>query len=68
MPTVPIEDLGDNTSYFNFNVVESKVEDEEGETYLNYDYDQVRITNPVTIEKIEAALTEEGYNLEDIEI
>lgn len=44
-----IEDLGDGASYYNFNVVESA--SEEGD--LIFDYDQVRMKNPVTEQDIE---------------
>lgn len=59
-PPPKIEDLGDGTSYYNFNVVESETED----GYPSFDYDQVRVSNPVTLGKIQVALNQEGYDHE----
>lgn len=59
-PPPKIEDLGDGTSYYNFNVVEAEAE----EGYPSFDYEQVRVENPVTIEKIQEALLAEGYEHE----
>lgn len=50
-----IEDLGDGTSHYNFDVVK----EEEG-----YSYGQVTVINPVTVSKIKEALTSEGYEHE----
>lgn len=55
-----IEDLGDGTSYYNFDVVESLAEG----GYPSFDYEQVRVENPVTIGKIREALLVEGYDHE----
>jgi len=52
-----IEDLGDGTYYYNFDVVTSETEDKE----VRFDYEQVRCEFPVVIEAIEAALATEGY-------
>lgn len=52
-----IEDLGDGTFYYNFNIEES--ENEEGES--NFDYQQVRCKYPVSAEKIQDCLNREGY-------
>lgn len=60
-PITPLENLGDGTTYYNFNVTEKTVEEEDSDPYISYDYDQVRITNPVTLEKINVALQAEGY-------
>lgn len=63
-----IERLSDKDSHYNFNISHSIIEQEEGgEHYDNYDYDQVTVTNPVTQEKIKQAVSQE-YDLEDVEI
>lgn len=36
-----IEDRGDNTYYYNFNIMESEKSYENGSTYINYDYEQI---------------------------
>lgn len=36
-----IEDRGDNTYYYNFNIIESEKNYEDGTTYINYDYEQI---------------------------
>ena len=53
-----IEDLGDSTYYYNFNVVEGVME--TGET--EYNYQQVRCNYPIVLEDIQAALLKENYN------
>lgn len=55
-----VEDLGDGSSFYNFDVIES--EGEEGEAI--FDYDQVRVANPVTRAKVQAALLAAGYEHE----
>lgn len=55
-----IEDLGDGSSFYNFDVIESV--GEEGEAV--FDYDQVRVKNPVTLAKVQAALIAAGYEHE----
>lgn len=55
-----VEDLGDGTSYYNFDVVQS-VRDDGGEVIDNFDYDQVTVSQPVTYSGIISALTDEGY-------
>lgn len=59
-PPPKIEDLGDGSSFYNFDVIESV--GEEGEAV--FDYDQVRVANPVTFPKVKAALLAEGYEHE----
>jgi len=56
-PPPQIEDLGEGTYYYNFNVVESITE--EGDT--KYNYDQVRCTLPVDALAIQTAVDIEGY-------
>lgn len=58
-----IEDLGNGCSYYNFDVVESTVYDDET-GHLNYDYEQVSITNPPAYDKIIAALIAQGYQVD----
>lgn len=55
-----IENLGDGTSYYNFDVVQS-VRDDGGEEIDNFDYDQVTVPHPITYSGIIEALTVEGY-------
>jgi len=53
-----IEDLGDGTYYYNFDVVEETKENEE----ISYNYQQVRCNYPIVLEEIQAALINENYN------
>lgn len=64
-PPPVIEDLGDGTSHYNFDVINSQREDEDSVTE-NYDYDQVTVVNPVTLEKIKEELLKEGYDHEPV--
>lgn len=59
-PPPKVEDLGDGTSHYNFDVVEGSTE--EGDA--SYDYEQVRVSNPVTLEKVQHELIKEGYKHE----
>ena len=52
-----VEDLGDGTFYYNFEVIES--ETEEGDREFNYQ--QVRCEYPVEIQKIQGCLAKENY-------
>jgi len=62
-----IEDLGTGRSYYNFNVSESnKQDDPDSAPVLNFDYDQVIVTNPVSYGKIIEALTNGGYQADDL--
>lgn len=61
-PTTPIENLGDGTFYYNFNVVHSVVTDDEGAQYDNYDYEQVRCNYPVDENEIQEEVNKEGYD------
>jgi hypothetical protein len=56
-----IQDLGDGTSHFNYNVIETFTE-ENGTVYK---YDQVVIKNPVTYSKKIIALVREKYTIDD---
>ena len=60
-PITPIEDLGDGTFYYNFNVVHEVVTDEHGSQYDNYDYDQIRCEYPVSVENIQQKIDNENY-------
>jgi hypothetical protein len=61
-PPPKIEDLGDGTFYYNFNIVESVVTPEEGEDYMNYDYEQVRCHYPLDEVEIHTNVDAEGYD------
>lgn len=52
-PKSPTEDLGDGTYYYNFDIVKTMVEDEEGGEYPSYDYFQVRCYHPIDPVKIQ---------------
>lgn len=58
-----IENLGDDTYYYNFNVDHSirRVE-ESNKKYDNYDYDQVRLDYPVDKEKIQVEVDKAGFD------
>ncbi len=56
-----IEDLGEGSFYYNFNVVESLMDDEET---MQYDYEQVRCDYPVDKAVIQACVDMEGYTHE----
>lgn len=56
-----IQDLGDETSHFNYNVIEG-VSEEKGVVFT---YDQVIVKNPVTREKKISALVREKYSIDD---
>lgn len=67
-PPPELEDLGNGTTYYNFDVIQSQREDDdEGVITQNYDYDQVTVENPVTKQKIKDAIVTEGYDLEKLE-
>jgi hypothetical protein len=53
-----IEDLGDGSFYYNFDVVEGETQNEE----ISYNYQQVRCNYPIVLEEIQAALINENYN------
>jgi hypothetical protein len=60
-----IENLGDGTYYYNFDVVETPIDDDNDpstEEGMQYDYEQVRCEYPVSQEVIQACVDEEGYN------
>mgnify|MGYP006951357795 CR=1 FL=1 len=60
-----IEDLGDDTSYYQFNIEKTIRETEEGQQGAeNYDYDEVTIQNPVTYNKIIEELYSKGFDVE----
>jgi hypothetical protein len=61
-----IERLCSKTSYYNFNIIETEKSFEgSDELYLNYDYEQILIENPVTREKILQGMGEVGLNSEE---
>lgn len=57
-PPPKIEDLGDGTFFYNFDVTEEIKENEE----TSYNYEQVRCNYPIVLEEIQAALIKENYN------
>lgn len=62
-PKSPIEDLGDGTFYYNFNIVKTTIEDEEGgEPYDSYDYRQVRCSYPVDVQEIQKEVDKLNLN------
>jgi hypothetical protein len=67
-PPNQIEWLGYDISHFNFNIVKTVIEGEDGsETYDAYEYDQLILSNPLTKEKIEQAMLENGFDPIDLE-
>lgn len=67
-PPETIQWLGYDISHYNFNIVKTIIEGEDGsETYDAYEYDQLLLSNPVTKEKIEQALLENGFEAIDLE-
>jgi hypothetical protein len=60
-----IERLSPKDNYYNFNIIESEKEDESGNTYLNYDYEQILVDNPVTREKLLRLMVDEGLDSEE---
>lgn len=61
-----VELLSSKTSYYNFNIIETEKEFEDsGDKYLNYDYEQITILNPVTRDKILTGMAEVGLDSED---
>lgn len=62
-----IENLGDGTSYYNFDIEESQRIEGEDIEVTNFDYNQVTVKNPVTKSKIKDRILEEGYDLELLE-
>lgn len=66
-----VEPLGLRDEFFyNFNVKESPIEDEDGEPteVKQYHYDQVKCKLPVSIENINHCLTREGYQNHKVEL
>jgi hypothetical protein len=64
-PPPIVEYLRPEDSHYNFNIIETPVEKED-ESYLEYDYDQVFVDNPVTRQGIKDSVAKE-YNLLDWE-
>ena len=64
-PPPVIEELGDGTFYYNFDVVETHIDtdnDPATDEGLQYDYEQVRCDYPVDQVKIQERVDSEGYN------
>lgn len=60
-----IENLGDNTFYYNFNVMERPIDDDNDpatDEGKQYDYDQVRCAYPVDEAKIQECVNKENYD------
>lgn len=60
-PPPMIEELGDGTYHYNYNVVRTTLELEE-DNFDNYDYLQVRCKMPVNQEIIQTAVNDSGSN------
>ena len=59
-----IEDLGDGSFYYNFNIEESPIDDDNDpatDEGIQYDYDQVRCKYPVDPVVIQECINKEGY-------
>jgi len=65
-PPPRVENLGENNFYYNFNVVKYHPKDQDGNdfTYWGWDYDQVRVSYPVTIGDIKKELNAKGHQHE----
>jgi hypothetical protein len=65
-PPPRVENLGENTFYYNFNVVKYRPKDEDGNdmTYWGWDYDQVKVSYPITIGDIKRELNAKGHQHE----
>lgn len=56
------EDRGDNTYFYNFNIVESIKENEDESTYMNYDYEQIIGFGKPIYSEIISTLIKEKYS------
>lgn len=65
-PPPIIEYLRPEDSHYNFNVIETIVEEEGNDPYSVFDYDQVFVNNPVTRQGIKDSVAKE-YNLAEWE-
>ena len=65
-PPPRVENLGENTFYYNFNVVKYRPKDQDGNdmTYWGWDYEQVRVSYPITIGDIKKELNAKGHQHE----
>ncbi len=63
MPPPRVENLGEGTFFYNFDVVKYRPKDEEGNDmpYWAWDYEQVRVQYPVTIGDIQKELNSKGH-------
>lgn len=53
-PVIPVEDLGDGSYYYNFDIIETLIVDEDsGDTHPSYDYNQIRLKFPIDIDEIQ---------------
>lgn len=59
-----LEDLGNGTAHYNYNVVETEKVNEEGVSTPSYDYDQVVIHGTPTYSKIVSAVIREKYTID----
>lgn len=57
-----IEDRGDSTYYYNFNVIESEKNYEDGSTYINYDYEQIIGFGEPSYSNIVSTMIRERYS------
>ena len=57
-----IEDLKDGTFYYNFNVEKDYIKtDNSPRMDVDWSYNQVRLSYPLNIDKIQAEVTRQGY-------
>jgi hypothetical protein len=66
-PPLIIEYLRPQDSHYNFNVIETIVEEDGNEPYSVFNYDQVFVNNPVTRQGIKDSVEKE-YNLAEWEL
>lgn len=58
------EDLGDGTTHYNYNIVESEKESEGGTPVTSFDYDQVTIHGVPTYSKAVSAVIRSNYTVD----
>jgi len=59
-PPPIIERLSQLHSYYNFNIIKTNREDDNGIKYDHYEYNQIWLDNPVTREKIKNTMIKVG--------
>lgn len=56
------ESLGNGAFYYNYNIVESEITDENGEVKTSFDYDQVKVWGNPDRQKCVKAIIREAYD------